>query len=56
MSSVHEFTIKCSVCFGEFDLRRAPPVLHVRRLKTHEVRQCPHCGYLVATLREAAIV
>lgn len=51
MSSLHENTIKCSVCFGEFDIRRAKPVLHARQLRTHDVYQCPHCNYLVAITR-----
>lgn len=52
VSILHDtYSIKCSVCFADFDLRRAKPVLSARRLKTHDVYQCPHCGYLVAVVR-----
>lgn len=51
MTEVHDHVAKCSVCHVGFDLRRSTPVLHERRLKHHDVYQCPNCGYLVATVR-----
>ena len=51
MSHLHNNNISCSVCFADFDIRRAKPVLSTRRLKSHDVYQCPHCAYLVAVPR-----
>lgn len=52
MSTIHDtYAVRCSMCFADFDVRRAKPVLSTRRLKSHEVYQCPHCNYLVAIAR-----
>jgi DNA-directed RNA polymerase subunit RPC12/RpoP len=47
----HLYSVHCSVCLEDFDLRRTRPALSARPLKTHDVYQCPHCGYLVAIER-----
>lgn len=43
------------MCRSSFDLRFARRILKSHQLKTHDVYQCPNCGYYVPTLREVEI-
>lgn len=51
MSHLEAGRVTCSMCYTPLDMTRARPILTARRLKTHEVFQCPQCGYLMAVQR-----
>ncbi|HLE48051.1 MAG TPA: hypothetical protein VI818_07115 [Candidatus Thermoplasmatota archaeon] len=51
MSHLESGRVTCSMCYTVLDMVRARPILTTRRLKSHEVYQCPQCGYLMAVDR-----
>lgn len=53
MTTIRGKMATCSVCYNPVDVRTLRPVLSPRRLRSHEIFQCPHCSYYITIARRS---